>query len=232
MSRKLKSINLRFKLKRFLKPTPRRIVSIVLFIFGIFIIPVLLTNIIIRNEYGKKIFEQGQYEDLSETRVAVVFGAGLNSTGERPGIILKDRLDAAVELYKLGKIQKIIVSGDNRFQDYNEPQAMYNYLIEADVKDFDLIVDRDGRSTYDTCYRLKEIFGVTDAILVTQRFHLPRSLYTCETLGIKVQGAAADKQLYERQLYNQFRETFALVGTFYKLFISPPEVVLGEKVVI
>lgn len=232
MGRKLKSINLRYKTKRLLRPTPRRAISFVLFIFGIIILPVFLTNFIIRSEYRDQILEQEHYDQLNETRIAIVFGAGLNSTGDRPGTILKDRLDSAIKLYQTGKVQKIIVSGDNSFPGYNEPQAMYNYLLAEEVADFDLVIDPEGRNTYATCYRAKEIFGVTEAILVTQRFHLPRALYTCETLGIKVTGAAADAQLYERQLYNQLRETFALVDTFYKLFVSPPEVVLGEKVVI
>ncbi len=207
-------------------------VSLFLFIIGVLVIPVLLTNIIIRNEYRNKIFEQSQYKSLQETRIAVVFGAGLDNTGEKPGTILQDRLDTAIELYNLGKIQKIIVSGDNRSSYYNEPQAMYNYLLATNINELDLIVDRKGKSTYDTCYHLKETFGITETILITQKFHLPRALYTCETLGIEVQGASADKRLYERQLYNQLREIFALVDTFYKLYILHPEVDKTDKVII
>lgn len=229
MGRKLKQINLRYRIRRFLRPDSKRVISILLFIFGAVIFPVILVNSLIRFEYGNLIYNYEHYEQIEDHRIAVVFGAAVDNSGTKPDTILKDRLDGALKLYKTGKVQKIIVSGNDQ---YNEPLTMYRYLIDQDVPDFDVIVDLDGRSTYETCYRAKEIFGVTEAILVTQGFHLPRALYICETLGIKVVGASADLQPYEQQLYNQLRETFALMKAFYNLHIFPPEVILGEKVVI
>ncbi len=172
------------------------------------------------------------FEEIPDTRIAIVFGAGVNKNSQEPSLILRDRLDTVIDLYNLGKVQKIIVSGDNRFQNYNEPQVMNLYLIEKGVRDFDIQADYAGRSTYETCYRAKEIFGVSNAILVTQEFHLPRALFICETLGIKVSGASSDRNIYQTQRYNLIRERFALVRTFYNLYIIHPKVVLGEKIVI
>ncbi len=189
----------------------------------------MFVNLIVRNEYKASTYNVERFDEIEDHRIAIVFGAAVHPSGEMPDTILKDRLDAAVELYNLGKVQKLIVSGD---ESYNEPLTMYKYLLSKDVADFDIVVDLDGRSTYETCYRAKEIFGVTEATLVTQKFHLPRALYTCESLGIKVVGASSDLQPYDKGLYNQIREVFALVKAFYNLHIIPPEVILGEKVVI
>ena len=164
--------------------------------------------------------------------MGIVFGAGLDKKAENPSIILRDRLDTAVILYNSGKVQKLIVSGDNRFVNYDEPTVMYEYLIKEGVSEFDIERDYAGRNTYDTCFRAKEIFGVSEAVLISQEFHLPRALFTCQNLGFQVQGASADRNIYIKRYYNNFRETFAMIDTFIKVYISPPEVVLGEKIVI
>ena len=115
--------------------------------------------------------------------VAIVFGAGVRTDG-RLSPMLRDRMDTAITLYQAGKVRKLLVSGDNRFVEYNEPAAMYDYAVARGVPPDDVVRDYAGRRTYDTCYRANAIFGVTDALLVTQRFHLPRALFTCRNLGL------------------------------------------------
>ena len=115
-------------------------------------------------------------------RVAIVFGAGLQWDGT-PSPVLRDRITTASDLYFNGKVEKILMSGDNRFVDYNEPGAMLNYALDLGVPREDIVLDFAGRRTYDTCYRARAIFGVTDAVLVTQAFHLPRAVFTCNSLG-------------------------------------------------
>ena len=232
MLRRLKSINLSYRMRSLFNFNRRFVVGLILFLLGLILIPLISINIIVRQTYQEKINAAAQYSDVEDSRIAVVFGAGLNQNGNEPGVILKDRLDSAVELYKLGKIQKIIVSGDSRDENHNETLVMYSYLINAGVSSFDLEADSAGINTYDSCYRAKEVFGVTKAILITQRFHLYRALFTCESLGIEVHGVASDKSLYDGRFYNNLREAFALVNTFYKLFISPPEVAIEDKIVI
>lgn len=114
--------------------------------------------------------------------VAIVFGAGLR--GGKPSLILQNRLDGAIDLYRKGKVHKLLLSGDNRFADYNEPQAMRRYALAHRVRDDDIVLDYAGRDTYDTCFRAKNVFGLNEAILVTQAYHAPRAVYTARSLGI------------------------------------------------
>jgi SanA protein len=147
---------------------------------GIIIIVLILSSPRIITQ----IYSHGKIYDTNNTpafTIAIVFGAGLRHDGT-PTPILKDRVATAANLYFQGKVQKILMSGDNRFADYNEPGSMLAYAVELGVPEADIVLDYAGRRTYDTCYRAKKIFGVDNAILVTQRFHLPRAIFTCNML--------------------------------------------------
>ncbi len=161
-------------------------------------------------------------------RVAIVFGAGLSRDGT-PSPVLKDRVATAADLYFSGKVQKILMSGDNRFLDYNEPGAMLDYALELGVPRQDIILDYAGRRTYDTCYRAKAIFGVTDALLVTQRFHLPRAVFTCNFLGINGYGVIADRRTYSSRslAFWNMREVGATVVALWNVWVTRPLPVLG-----
>jgi SanA protein len=162
-------------------------------------------------------------------RAAIVFGAGLWLDGT-PTPVLRDRVATAAELYFAGKVEKILMSGDNRFIDYNEPGAMHAYAVQLGVPEEAIVLDYAGRRTYDTCYRAKAIFGLHEAILVTQNFHLPRALYTCSQLGMDVIGVSADRRVYQRRAfaYWNLRELFATLTALYEVHISRPLPVLGE----
>jgi vancomycin permeability regulator SanA len=121
-------------------------------------------------------------EDAPVRRVAVVFGAGLWRDGS-PTPVLRDRVETAARLYFDGKVEKLLMSGDNSVVEYNEPEAMRQYALSLGVPDEDIVLDYAGRRTYDTCYRAKAIFQVEQPILVTQSFHLPRAVYTCRAMG-------------------------------------------------
>lgn len=161
-------------------------------------------------------------------RVAIVFGAGVRNG--QPSTVLRDRITAAVELYRAGKVRKLLMSGDNRFEDYNEPGAMRRTAVAMGVPDEDIVMDYAGRSTYDTCYRAHEIFSVTDAVLVTQDYHLDRAVLTCGVLGVRAVGYVADQRNYRSMSWFQFRELGATVNAFVELFITRPIPVLGEKI--
>jgi SanA protein len=117
-------------------------------------------------------------KDQPQAQIALVFGAGLRRDGS-PTAILRDRVQSAVELYKSGKVKKLLMSGDNSYLDYNEPGAMREYALSLGVPETDIVLDYAGRRTYDSCFRALNIFGIKSAILVTQAFHLPRAVYTC-----------------------------------------------------
>lgn len=158
-----------------------------------------------------------------------MFGAGLWRDG-RPTAVLRDRVQTAVDLYKSGKVKKLLMSGDNRFINYNEPKAMYETALALGVPKEDIVLDYAGRRTYDTCYRAKYIFGVDEAVLITQSFHLPRAIYTCQKLGISPNGVPADLRVYRRfaAMYWNVRESFAILNALIELHITHPVPVLGQ----
>ncbi len=168
-------------------------------------------------------------EDAPHAPVAIVFGAGLYRDGS-PTPVLRDRVQAASDLYFQGKVDKILMSGDNRFVDYDEPSAMLEYAVGLGVPADDIVRDYAGRRTYDTCYRAREIFGVEEAILVTQAFHLPRALYLCDQLGVDSNGVSADLRYYLKRsrIFWNIRETLATVTALWDVHISHPLPVLGE----
>lgn len=162
-------------------------------------------------------------------RVAIVFGAGLWRDGT-PTPVLRDRIQTAANLYFDGKVEKLLMSGDNTTVDYNEPESMRQYALSLGVPDEDIVLDYAGRRTYDTCYRARDIFGVDSAILVTQGFHLPRALYLCNMLGVDGVGVPADIQYYRKisRAFWTFREMLATLDAINDIMYKKPVPVLGE----
>jgi SanA protein len=168
-------------------------------------------------------------ETVPSERVAIVFGAEVRRDGS-PSPVLKDRVETATQLYFNGKVEKLLMSGDNRFVTYNEPQAMRQYAISLGVPNEAIVLDYAGLRTYDTCYRAKVIFGVESAILVTQDFHLPRALFTCNYLGLKAVGVNSNNNYYlkrSRLIWNT-RELLATFGAFMDVYVYKPLPVLGK----
>lgn len=163
-------------------------------------------------------------------RVAIVFGAGVWRNGE-PSPVLDDRIVTAVELYRAGRVRKLLMSGDNRFENYNEPRVMKDFAVKRGVPETDVVEDFAGRSTYDTCYRASAIFGVRRAILVTQEFHLNRAVYLCESLGVDSIGISADRRAYPQndKSWWSWRETFAVAAAWLDVNVRQPTPILGKQ---
>jgi SanA protein len=200
-------------------------VIFILIIVGMLVltIPRLITGLSARG----KIFAASA---VSSHRVAIVFGAGLWRNGN-PTPVLVDRVTAAADLYFAGKVEKLLVSGDNRFVDYNEPEAMRQLALSLGVPSEAIVRDYAGRRTYDTCYRAKAIFGVENAILVTQAFHMPRALYLCNMLGVDSVGVTSDLRTYRKitVLYWNMRELVATAAALWDVHIGHPIPVLGNR---
>lgn len=166
--------------------------------------------------------------DVPEMKMAIVFGAGVKKNGQ-PSDVLKDRLKTAAELYEAGKIEKILVSGDNRFEGYSEPDSMYEYLTGVeDIPQSNVIRDFAGRRTFDTCIRAKEIWQIEEAILVSQEYHLKRAIFTCEGVDIDSIGFSATRQPYVFDKYYKLRELAAIYKAFVDVYIWEPGYVGGE----
>lgn len=162
-----------------------------------------------------------------KTDCIIVPGAGVKPDG-RPSSMLADRLDFAVRLYEAGVAPKLLLSGDNGQLEYNEVVAMQKYVMDRGVPEQDIFLDHAGFSTYDTMYRARDVFQVDTAIVVTQRYHLHRSLYIGKRLGMKVYGGASDQRQYSGQVYRSGREIIAREKDFFKCIFQPEPTYLGE----
>ena len=202
------------------------IVRLILLAITLTVLILVLPRLITAWQARQRIFRVDQ---APARPVAIVFGAGLWRDG-RPTPVLRDRVATAAELYFAGKVQRLLLSGDNQYIDYNEPGAMRLYALELGVPDEALVLDYAGRRTYDTCYRARDIFGVRDAILVTQNFHLPRALYICQMLGLHTVGVSADRRIYRpRSLaFWNLREVPATLAALWEVHVSKPLPVLGD----
>lgn len=166
---------------------------------------------------------------LNPVPVVIVPGAGLSADGT-PSAPLRDRVRAAVELYQAGKVQKILMSGDNSTVYYNEPESMRQYAISLGVPDDAIVLDYAGRRTYDTCYRALNIFGIESAVITTQPYHLPRAVFLCDRLGIDIQGVEVEQSRYVRARYIfwQVREVFATLAAVWDIYVAKPLPILGS----
>jgi SanA protein len=175
--------------------------------------------------YSARIYDDVQL--VPPRPVAIVFGAGITASG-RLSPILADRVNTALRLYQAGRVNKLLLTGDNRFTNYNEPGSMAAYLRERAMPEADMVLDYAGRRTYDSCYRARYIFGVQRAVLVTQNYHLDRALFTCESLGIDAVGLAANGR--RPSFFYWLREMPATAVAWFDVNIRHPMPVMGDAI--
>ncbi|MGA5821601.1 SanA/YdcF family protein [Kitasatospora sp. NPDC094028] len=167
----------------------------------------------------------GTVESAPSAPVAVVFGAGLDQG--RPSPYLEHRLVAALDLYREGKVQAILVTGDNGRIEYDEPDAMYRYLTEHGVPGTRVVRDYAGFDTWNSCTRAHRIFGVDRAVLVSQDFHVRRALALCEAAGIRSYAVAVPELHDETWLYGGLREVAGAGKAAFSALVQPDPVFLG-----
>ena len=159
----------------------------------------------------------------------IVLGCKVKENGV-PSDMLRDRLTRGVELYRLGAAPKILMSGDHGREDYNEVGAMKSFAEEAGVPSEDVFMDHAGFSTYETMYRAKEVFKARRVIIVTQEYHLYRSLYIAKKLGLEAVGVSSDLETYRGQLKRDVREVLARSKDFMTCIFTPKPKYLGEAI--
>ena len=161
-------------------------------------------------------------EEAPSATAAIVLGARVYPDGT-PSPMLADRLATAIQLYKLGKVQKLLLSGDHGTTTYDEVNVMLRYCLDRGIPDQDLFTDHAGFDTYATMYRARDVFKVRDALVVTQDFHLPRAVYIARTLGLDATGVRADIQSYPSEWRFALREWPARVKDFFQLHVTKPK---------
>lgn len=145
-----------------------------------------------------------------ESDAVIILGAFVYKSGD-PSPLLKDRIDYGYELYKAGKVKKILVSGDHGTKEYDEVNAMKDYLLGKGVPRDDIFLDHAGFNTYDSMYRAKEIFGIETMLISTQQFHINRSVYIARRMGIDAYGYPSDDKKIYGMNYLNFRESIAKI---------------------
>lgn len=205
----------------------QKVVALIAIILISTILFIVILHLWVSNMYSKKRYTN--VEDVPQEKVAIVFGAGLKD--KQPGNVLRDRVAVAVDLYKAGKVQKIIMSGENSSIYYDEPGAMIKMAKDEGVPETALQPDYAGRRTYDTCLRARKIFKLDSAILITQSYHMDRALYTCNSLGVRSVGVTSDLHEYKGQNWYAVRDYFALVKAVWELNVSKPNnVIMGDTI--
>ena len=180
------------------------------------------------NVYVNLVTSSRRYTNISKVPqkpVAIVLGAGILSDGT-PTPMLADRVSAAAELYKQGRVQKLLMSGDNSSEDYDEVTAMQDYAMELGVSPEDITLDHAGFSTYESCYRASYVFGIQQAVLVTQKFHLSRAVYLCNHLNVNATGLGTpDWEIYpfRNVMFYSLREKFSTLKALWEIHITRPQ---------
>jgi vancomycin permeability regulator SanA len=153
--------------------------------------------------------------------VAVVLGAAAWSEGPSP--LLARRLDLAVRLFEDGRVERVIVSGDNREVSRCETDVMTAYLVDHGVPADRIDADRHGYRTWDTCVRVRDLYGVRAAVMVTQSFHLPRTVALARAAGIDAVGVGDDSMAARRRstVIGYARELGAAVKALRDVIVRP-----------
>lgn len=159
----------------------------------------------------------------------LVLGAGIRPDGT-PSFMLRDRLDKGIELYEAGVAPKLLLSGDNGQERYDEVNAMKRYVLAQGIPAEDIFLDHAGFSTYDSIYRAKAVFAVEEAVVVTQNYHLYRALYIAERLGLQAVGVSAAGNHYAGQWGRDVREFLAKNKYFVICLVKPKPKYLGEVI--
>ncbi len=205
----------------------KKILKILALVFSLIIIFIVVVNFYVLSFSSSNYYKN--LDNMEVKNVWLVFWASVKRNG--PSDILKDRLDMVYKAYIKGKISKIIVSGDNRKVDYNEPLSMKKYLVKMWVKEYDIYPDYAWFDTYDSIYRAREIFDINEIVLFTQDFHLKRAMYISNRLWIQTYWVETNLHIYRQQNYNNIREIWARVKAFLDVEIlkSKPKY-LWEKI--
>ena len=159
----------------------------------------------------------------------LVLGCGLRRDGY-PSQMLRDRLDAAIEAYRMGLAPKLLMSGDHGQVDYDEVNAMKDYAMEKGIPSEDIFMDHAGFSTYESMYRAKAIFHCEKIIVVTQNYHLYRAIANARAMGMVASGISANRRNFTGQWFFSLRESVARVKDTVWGIVKPRPTYLGESI--
>lgn len=177
-------------------------------------------------------FLSNTIQSLPDTKTAVLLGTGKTLSNGMPNAYFYNRIQAAIDLYKSGKIKYVIVSGDNSTKEYNEPEDMQLTLMKYGIPKDKIILDHAGFRTLDSVVRAKEIFGQTKFIIISQKFHNERAVFLARKNGIEAYGYNANDVNKYAGLKTNLREYLAKAKVYWDLLFGVEPKFGGEKIVI
>lgn len=192
------------------------------------ILALLISNVVVISD-GKSHLTTVEEAATKEYDCILILGCGVRDDGSM-SLMLKDRMDKGIALYKAGIAPKLLVSGDHGREQYDEVNTMKAYAIEQGVPSEDVFMDHAGFSTYESMYRAKEIFGAEKIVVVTQEYHMYRALYAAHSLGIEADGIPTDPVEYGGQLSRDIREVLARTKEVITCIIESKPSYLGEPI--
>lgn len=169
----------------------------------------------------------GEVEKLPQAQVAVILGAAILRSGDLSPV-LRHRADMAIQIYTAGKVDKILVTGDNSTLAHNEVNPVRKYLLKNNIPEEDVFLDHAGFDTYSSMYRARDVFKAEKIIVVSQGFHLPRAVYIARMLGVDAYGMKADNGTY--LFKNDIRELGADVKAVFNLLFHRLPKYLGDEI--
>lgn len=208
----------------------KRIFKPILVAIAVIIVVILGLNAVVCFNALPNMYEKDDFSPQNQKYdCIIVLGCGVN--GYEPSLMLKDRLDAAIDLYKSGASSKILMSGDHGDRYYNEVGVMKTYAMQCGVPSSDIFMDHAGFSTYESLYRARAVFGVKSMVAVTQEYHLYRTVYLGKSLEFDIVGVATKDIRYFGQTYRDLREIFARDKDILSAIFKPkPSMPISEKI--
>lgn len=173
-----------------------------------------------------------EIDDIPHNRVGVVLGTSKYRVGKGTNLYFDYRIQAAVDLFFAGKIDFIIVSGDNRYVDYNEPQQMLEDLLDAGIPRDKIFLDYAGFRTLDSIIRAYKVFGQQKFTVISQKFHNERAIYIAEKHGIDVIGFNAKDVTKSYGFKTNMREKLARVKVILDIVVGKEPKFLGDSIVV
>lgn len=207
----------------------RKMIVFILFVIIALAVTVYFCNLHIQSQ--SKEFLYDRIEDVPETDVALVPGTVSTVRGGAPNLYFKYRMDAAVQLYKAGKVKHFILSGDNRTKYYNEPEDMRAALIAAGIPDTCITLDYAGFRTLDSVVRCWKIFGKKKVLIVSQKFHNERAVFLARRFNMEPIAFNAQDVSESYGAKTKSREYLARVKAYLDIYIlkTKPKF-LGEEI--
>ena len=207
----------------------KRLIPILLALFAILTIGVICCNRAVINTATDRMYDD--VAAIPYKRVGVLLGTNPKGRRGNPNPFYINRIEACAALYKAGKIERILVSGDNSRTTYDEPTCIKEDLIAAGVPDSVIYLDYAGFRTYDSMVRAKEVFGVSSFTIISQPFHNERSLYIATRKGLDVIAFnAPDVQVRHWQIRMTVREWLARTNAVLDIYTDKQPHFLGEAV--